>query len=98
VEGRTASTRESDALLVRLLSSHRGYLLDLSPPNLRIMPAGPIGIDFAVADDHPDWLAQRRLSLRESARAFHGERLEAEPWCVERSATNFRPNSVPPSR
>lgn len=60
VEGRCASTRESDALLRAMLTSRRGYLLDLSPPNLRMTPAGPVGIDFAIAEDHADWQPNKR--------------------------------------
>lgn len=70
VDGAWASTRESDALLRDLLASNRGYLLDLSPPNLRITPSGPIGIDFAIAEDHADWQAARRASPGEARREF----------------------------
>jgi hypothetical protein len=55
IDGRIAGTRESDALVRAVLASKRGYLVDLNPFNLRITPAGPIAVDFAIAEGHADW-------------------------------------------
>jgi hypothetical protein len=57
VDGPWASTRQATALLRQTIADGRGYLLDLTPQNVRITPAGPVAIDFAIEESHCDWLA-----------------------------------------
>jgi hypothetical protein len=74
VEGRCASTREADSLSKLFIESCRGYMHDLSPPNIKITFRGPVVVDFEVADHLPDWaesLSAQFLKLWSPYDAFH---------------------------
>lgn len=58
VFGRLPSKRESDALVRRFVESHRGYVIDLGQSNLLIGARGPVAVDFAIEESHPDWRAR----------------------------------------
>ncbi|RIK75197.1 MAG: hypothetical protein DCC68_21655 [Planctomycetota bacterium] len=58
VDGPWASTRQATALLRQTIASGRGHLLDLAPQNLRQTATGLVAIDFAIDEQHADWLTE----------------------------------------